>query len=417
MLVGGSVVLALFAPPRIAKRSTRWLDASLVVTVAAIGVQLVPLAPATRNALDPAAEAFDRVMRVGASTVDTVRRPISIDPPATVVAIIVFAASVLAFWAMRTVLHRGGLRFLSRALAMVGLAATLLAVANHLALVPQLDAVWPRTHRDLHPWGPFFNRNDFASWLLMTLALALGYAVARLQARHHHGEPLDPDRAFDRTGTWLAVSICVMVGGIMASLSRSGMLGLLVAVVLFSGAGQGRLSATRTRGLVIALAALLAAGALFANFGALSERLAVTFSEGMTGRTSIWRQTWPVVRDFWPVGTGVGTYRRAMDLYQTSLRLITIAHADNEPLQILAEGGALVGVPMLAAVLAAIVLIAKRLREDRSAMFWVRAGAASGVAGIAVQNLVEMTLRVPVNALLFAILAAVALHEPPTRLR
>ena len=101
-----------------------------------------------------------------------------------------------------------------------------------------------------------------------------------------------------------------------------------------------------------------------------------------------------------------------MVLYQTMSRLFYISHADNELLQIVAEGGLLLGVPVALALVAGVRLVAKRLREDRTAIFWLRVGAAAGMLALFTQNMVEMTLRVPANAVLFAILAAIAVHEP-----
>ena len=57
------------------------------------------------------------------------------------------------------------------------------------------------------------------------------------------------------------------------------------------------------------------------------------------------------------------------------------------------------------ALVAGAWLVAKRLREDRTPIFWLRAGAAAGMVALAAQNMVEMTLRMPANAVLFAILA------------
>jgi hypothetical protein len=48
-------------------------------------------------------------------------------------------------------------------------------------------------------------------------------------------------------------------------------------------------------------------------------------------------------------------------------------------------------------------------------MYWVRAGAASGLVAVAVQSIWETGLRVPANTLLFAVLAAVSLHRPVDR--
>jgi len=58
------------------------------------------------------------------------------------------------------------------------------------------------------------------------------------------------------------------------------------------------------------------------------------------------------------------------------------------------------------------VLLARYLRTDRSAIFWVRAGAIAGIAAAAVQSVWDTTLRTPANGVLFAVVAAIALHDP-----
>ena len=101
-----------------------------------------------------------------------------------------------------------------------------------------------------------------------------------------------------------------------------------------------------------------------------------------------------------------------MILYQTQSRLFYISHADNELLQMVAEGGLLLGLPVALILMAGVRLMAKRLREDRTAIFWLRVGASAGMLALFTQNTVEMTLRVPANAVLFAILAAIAMAAP-----
>ncbi len=56
------------------------------------------------------------------------------------------------------------------------------------------------------------------------------------------------------------------------------------------------------------------------------------------------------------------------------------------------------------------IAITRSLHADRNPLFWVRIGAAGGILGFAVQNAWEMTLRVPANGVLFAILAAIAMQ-------
>jgi O-antigen ligase len=388
----------------------RLLDFALVLALAAVALQLVPLSPGLRGRLAPAAVAYDRAMRF--ETIAATERPLSIEPRETLLALIVAASIVLLFWCLRTMFERRGrVRALIRVLAWIGLFLSPLAIVQHIMPIAVLDDVWGLTSRGLRPYGPFVNRNDFAGWLLMVIPLTLGYAVAHMQSRHRAGESLDPEIAVDSKSIWLAMAACLMVGGLLGSLSRSGLLGAFAGVVFFAVISHRRLTARRAGLAIIGLAALLAIGATYADMGALATRLEGSFSEGVASRLSIWRQTWPVVRAFWPLGTGAGTYQAVMVLYQTISRFFYISHADNEFLQILTEGGLLLGVPVALAIGAGAWLAAKRLREDRTAIFWLRAGAVAGIVALATQNMVEMTLRVPANSVLFAICAAIAIHD------
>jgi O-antigen ligase len=233
--------------------------------------------------------------------------------------------------------------------------------------------------------------------------------------RRHAGDPIDPEEAFDNPAIVLGLAIFAMSAGLLASLSRSGLAGMLAAIGLFLVVARGRMSREWLRWMTLALAGMLLLGLMYANAGALGNRLSGVVGEGVAGRFTIWRQTWPMVTDFWPTGSGVGTYQKVMLLYQTSSWRFSISHADNEYLQVLAEGGALLAIPVTIALVAGVLSIRRRLVAERSPIFWVRLGAACGIFGLAIQNLFEMTLRVPANAVLFALLAAIATHGAPGR--
>jgi O-antigen ligase len=201
-----------------------------------------------------------------------------------------------------------------------------------------------------------------------------------------------------------------MLAGLLVSSSRSGMLGAAVGFVFFALCARRRLTAAQAVPVALGACLMLGFAAAFADVNVLASRLDSSFPEGFTGRFTIWQQTWPVIRDFWPLGSGVGTYQAVMIRYQTMSHFFYISHADNEFLQLLAEGGLLLALPVAVTLGSGVALVVSRMREDRTAIFWMRAGAAAGMLACATQNMVEMTLRIPANALLFAILAAVATH-------
>jgi len=417
-LACGIVLLAILQPPDITirairavrdRRATQFLDLSLILSLAAIALQLVPLSSNLRSRVAPSAVAYDRAMRFDPAS--GTARALSIEPARTLLALAVVASIVLLFWTVRTRFQRGSVRATIRAVAWIGFFLSPLAIVHHATALPVVDLFWAVTPRGLRPYGPFVNRNDFAGWLIMAIPLTLGYAVARIEARHRPDEPFDPEVAFDSKAIWLGAAVCLMSAGLMFSLSRSGLLAAFTGFLFFAWLSRQRLTATRARWALLGLGVMIAVAATYANMGALTTRFQMSLSEGLAGRLSIWRQTWPVVRDFWPFGAGVGTYQDVMIPYQTMSRFYYISHADSEPLQILAEGGLLLGIPVAMTLVAGVRLVAKRLREDRTAIYWMRAGASAGMLALAAQNMVEMTLRVPANAVLFAILAAIAVHD------
>jgi O-antigen ligase len=141
----------------------------------------------------------------------------------------------------------------------------------------------------------------------------------------------------------------------------------------------------------------------------------------VAGRVTIWRETIPVVRDFWLAGTGAGTYQTSMALYQRSGEGLIFNQAHNHYLQVVSEGGLLIAIPVAVALALLAGAGAASLRRDRTGMFWLRAGAASGLAGVAIQSCLETGLLTPANAVLCAIAAAILVHAPgrygPPRMR
>ena len=52
-----------------------------------------------------------------------------------------------------------------------------------------------------------------------------------------------------------------------------------------------------------------------------------------------------------------------------------------------------------------------RLREDVGSIWWIRIGAVAGLFAIALQSTVEFSLQMPGNAAMFAVVAALAIHD------
>jgi len=84
-------------------------------------------------------------------------------------------------------------------------------------------------------------------------------------------------------------------------------------------------------------------------------------------------------------------------------------------LQILSEGGIGLAIAVAVAIGAGVVTAVRRIRADRTPVYWIRAGAVSGALAIAVQSVWETGLRMPANAVLFAVCCAAALADVDMR--
>ena len=416
---------ALMDAPRTWQRLSRpeWLERGWLLLLLASVLQLLPLPVAALDQLSPHARDLRQAL-VLTSGVDA-WVPISIAPWATARAVGSLALGLLAYLGARALLDvHGGVRALCRALAWGGAVAALVAAVQRAAAPTLLMGLVTPEAPNARPFGPFVNRNHFAAWLLLASAVAAGYFVAHLRLRLARHGPLADQirRVLGTRAAGLFAAISAMAAVLLLTLSRSGAVGLGAATMSFWWVARRRVDWPRTGWALTGIAgAALLMGAAVVDLDAWAARLDHTFTAGPRpdGRLVIWRESWPIVRDFWLTGAGAGTYGTAMLTYQQSRiwvpHLAAWAHfnqAHNHPLQVLAEGGLLLALPAAMAGAGLIAAGRRALAGDRTEIFWIRAGAAAGLAGVAVQSLWEIPLTMPANAVLAAVLAAILLHHP-----
>lgn len=396
---------------RVGAPGSRRLDAALAGVVAIVLLQLVPLPSGLATALSPHAEPLQQMALHPPGTL----RPISIDARLTRAALATLASALLVFWAAREAFGAGGVRAAARAIAWAGFAAALVGLVQRATSPSLLLWQWRPIDPGAQPFGPFVNRNHFAGWLLLAGALTAGYLVAHMRSHatvtHGSRRLLMRDLLRDGSGLLLCGALVLMLLALAGSASRAALLGAVVALAFGLAAARRRGAAGRGFQLAAAGMTLVLAASVWANRDALARRLDATIDGPLGGRDVIWRETLPIVRDFWTTGTGLGTYGQAMLRYQRTDRDRLFNHAHNEYLQLVAEGGVLLPVAAAIAAWAWAGLARRRIAADRSEVLWVRIGAAAGLSGLAVQSLFEAAVRMPANALLVALLAALVVHE------
>jgi O-antigen ligase len=409
----GAAGLFLMSGARVgADPLTRSIDVMLIAALVVIGIQMLPLPPGIVRSLSPATASLQNVYALEplASW-----RPFSIHPAATRASFGIALAAALVFWTARETFSHGGTRRAARLLAWIGSGCAVVSLAQRATAPRTVLWKWSVPDPRALPFGFFVDRNQLAMWLILAICLVAGYLTMHVHARSTDRSRRDLHTVLVALSDAGMLVVCgcaaVMVLTLSATLSRSGLVGLVGAAL--AGASLAFGDRKRTLRVGAAAAIVLGAAAAWLNLEGLTQRIVTTASGSAfdpTGRLAIWRETGRIVRDFPLLGTGVGTFADAMFVYQQTARDVLFNNAHDEYLQLQAEGGG----ALLMITLTGIVLVAKaaraRVSGDAGAHRYLRIGACAGLVGIAVQSIWEAGLRAPANLMLAAIVAAIAVR-------
>jgi hypothetical protein len=387
-------------------------------------LQAVPLPRSIFLTLSPATDHVLSQLTLGYGIQPPAWHAVSIDAASTMAVLGLFGAFALLLVGLAS----AGTCRLDRvinALVLFGIAMAVLGVIQRSLTPPNESIVYGfwRSIDKGDPFGPFINRNHFAGWMVMLLPLVLAYAWAVLERARRKVEEPPPLLRWALTveaNRVLMLGVVVVVMGMSIALtgSRSGVASLAIAVMVLAFFMVKRTQGGRRRLQVAGVLALVVVAAVgWAGAGRVADRFSRAPSE-LEGRFGAWRDTERMIHDFPAVGTGLGTYPQAMLIYQTSDRSEMYAEAHNDYLQLAAEGGLLVGIPVLLTLGTLAWTIRRRLRsnDDDSMTYWVRVGAIAGLVGIAAQSVVEFSLQMPGNAAFLVLLIAIAIHRPSRRM-
>lgn len=410
---------------------------AVLAVCAAVAIQLIPLSPSILRSASPATLSFvhDYVRvpdEVVAAAIDgpvaakpaTAATPLSLRPRRTAIALVFVLALGVMIAGGAAGLGVTEARRLAAGVLILAAIVAFISIVQRATPNGRIYWLWePRFQNTA--WGPFVNRNHFAGWMVMAISAGLGYFVA-VSSRAMRGI-----KGWRSRVVWLSSSeaTSVVLGGLALALmgfslvrtaSRSGLICFVASmlVVSFALVNSRAHSGTRRRRMALvgyivclALATVVWTGLpLIANRFTYSDT-ATPFSLG--GRAALWSTAIEIARRFPLTGTGLNTYTHVTPFFQRT----TTPNSDevhNDYLQLAAEGGLLVGIPVVVFVMLFVREVRLRFRTGNHNLisYWLRVGAVAGLVAIAVQESVEFSLQLPGNGVMFAMLCAIAVHNP-----
>lgn len=397
------------------------LIASVLILVGAVAQTLLPAGPVPGQPGPTQAVDFARLYALATMQPlpETSAPRVSIAPGRTALGIAFLAAFALLLTGCTRGISAVGAKRLVRGVTIVGVVVAFVGIVQGAVQTETIYGFW-RQPRAGVGFAPFNNENHFAGWMAMTLSLTIGaFAGDVSQALKDAGAGWRERILWFSTQRASVMILTAFAAGIMAlsmviTVSRGGLVGLATLALVGSWwiarrqPGRRRLAAAITIGILV----------IFALVWGGADRTIDQFSgasDDLGGRAEIWGDTLRVVRDYPLTGTGLNTFGIAMLHYQTALKgHAAVIEAHNDYLQLAAEGGLLLGIPILLALVLFIREIWHRFKEaaDDAETYWIRAGAVTGLLTIAGMEVFDFTLQMPGAAAMFVVLAAIAIHKP-----
>lgn len=401
------------------------IAAAAAATLAAILLQLVPIDADVLARVSPGTHRIlmqtDVAYAIAVDHALPARHPMSVAPALTIDGVWFLLCGAMLTLGTARWLTRDRLRRLAAGLVVLGALLAVIGLVQRVISPRVIYGFWV-PEQGITPFGPFVNKNHFAGWMVMALPLVLGLAAGMMVRgsgraptwRARLGRLSRPETA---ASAMTLLAAFMMTVALLLTLSRSGIVSAAMTLAV-AALVTPRFVRGQGRRLAIGLALLALAAAVWAGTDRLADRFGEIGSVGINDRAGMWTDTWRMAAASPVFGIGIRAYTRASFAFQSILPGLHVSAAHNDWLQLIAEGGLLVGIPAAWLLVELVREGARRFRDhgrtaDYGTSYWIRAGAAGGLFGIGLQSLVEFSLQMPGNTILFALLWAIVIAPLP----
>ena len=278
----------------------------------------------------------------------------------------------------------------------LGFAVSLFAIAQHFTSNGKLYWI-VSLPAGAGPFGPFVDSDHFAGFVELTTPL--GLALLFFRARR-------PEQI-----TLLLLFTIVPIGALILTASRGGIICFALELVLL--AFLSRAHQIEKKQLLGTAGITLVAGTFIVWLGVSNaiQRFEQLTHEGIARelRVSIYGYTLRIIHDHPWFGTGLGTLAAVYPRYASFYNGLTVDHAHNDFLELLANAGVIGG-------FCALLFIGLFFRESLRRFVTARtnsvraitAGSLVACSGLLMHGLVDFNLQIPSNALIFLLLSLIA---------
>jgi O-antigen ligase/Tfp pilus assembly protein PilF len=273
------------------------------------------------------------------------------------------------------------------------------------------------------PFGPYVNRNHYAGLVGMIFPLALSLFLFYRPGFRYGALRERITEIFNQHVTnvhlLLGFSALLMATSIFVSLSRGGILSLIMALIFLGGMILNKEKKSRKGVLVVLIVVLLAYSVGWFGWNSVFERFeSIRNAQGDISelRFEIWKDSINIIKDFPVTGTGFGSLISVYPKYRTISGAGIVDHAHNDYIELFTDGG-IIGVLLFSWFLIAVFYGSYRVflkrRDPYAAHLYI--GAISGLAAILIHSITDFNLHIGANGLYLFFLLGLLISAANTR--
>lgn len=398
----------------------------LLLLIALNAAQLIPLPLSIQKAVSPELVRVrdellpvDREVFEGRSTPLNPGpgpwQPLSLYPSATRAFVIELLALLTVFTATRQIVASPhALRRFGWGCMFVGAALSVFAIIQRQS--SPADLLYWTYQVSSQVFGPFVNRNHFVDFA----ALCLGAGMILFARPRRNPSPFSevyesvasPPLWTDGRFLWISFLSATMLTACFFSMSRGGVLAMVVSTLVTMGLIMATRPTLRVRlgAILVALILALLLSLILGTIAVESRIASLWKGDDWRSRLQIWSDVIPHLKAFAIIGSGGGTFEFVEPMYSTQPpegEVKISEHAHNEYIEAAFEGGLPRLILTTAMALLPTVIAFRRLRERRlrSESIVATLGMTWGLNVVALHSIVEFGIRVPAVACLAAIVA------------
>jgi len=400
--------------------SWTWAYIPIVVFILAGILQLIPMPSTWLHAISPGTVEQKAVLLTDLPEAEHFLRSVTISfyPQATRHDLrLVLAAAAVFVVVFNQYRDPNQIMKLLGTITAVGAAVAFLCILQNVVGNGKIYWFVSTPHGTAHS-GPFVNHSHYAQFINLSLGAALGFILVKLHQwfgrRHVTCEVISE---FLSSGyawiLWGALGMIVMgAATIFLSLSRGGMISMIIAGAFTTLALSARTSLKGSGWIIVSLALAAFICLLYVGFDTVYDRLGTLsdLHEAQGGRWQILKDVAVAWTRFPIFGTGLGTHEVVYPMFDRSTVAALASHAENEYAQAAEETGIVGLLALVGFGIAVWYSYGRILRRGRAPIQAAVYGLGFGLIAIMLHSLSDFGQHLPANAFLSVIFCALLLR-------